>query len=120
MKTTQSSSTIHANTNEQDILQEILSVAQVSKELINQDSWSISYAPSNDFSFLPHPEQAPHGMSMSITDSSRFLGNTSSLGVGGSGEGLKSERLVENLRWIGKSGKDIDKVLTLLSTSHCA
>lgn len=120
MKTAQSSSTIHANTDEQDILQEILSVAQVSQELINQDSWSRSYAPSSDFSFPPHPEQVPRGMSMSTGDSSRFLGNTSSLGVGGSDEGLKSERVVENLRWVGMSSKDLEKVLTLLSTSHCA
>lgn len=101
MKMAQSSSTINANTKEHDILQEILSVAQVSQDLINQDSWSRSYAPSNNFSFLPHSEQVPHGMSMSTSNSSGFVGNTSSLGVGGSDEGLKSERVVENLRWVG-------------------
>ena len=68
MRMPQTSSVPHGNTNEQDILQEILSVAQVSQELINQDSGGGNYAASDDFSFLP-----PHADQFNGTRTSRSI-----------------------------------------------
>lgn len=50
----------HQSTNQTDIVQEILSVAQASHDITNQDSWGGNYnyaPPSDDFSFLPHNNQ---------------------------------------------------------------
>ncbi|XP_057468848.1 NAC domain-containing protein 54-like [Actinidia eriantha] len=96
----QPSSIPHGNPNEQDILQEILSVAQVSQELINQDSWGGNYATSDDFSFLPHhTHDQIHGLSTSR-----------SIDIGGHVDvEFKIERSVENLRWVGMSSDDLEK-----------
>ncbi|XAR73613.1 hypothetical protein NMG60_11007641 [Bertholletia excelsa] len=107
MKVPQSSTTL-GNTNQQDILQEILSVAQASKELINQESWGGSYhtPAGDDFSF-----HQPHA----IGSSSRFAEaqwehqNASTIAIGGGDEEFKVERSLENLRWIGMSNHDLEK-----------
>ncbi|XP_059282737.1 NAC domain-containing protein 54-like [Lycium ferocissimum] len=70
--------------NQTDIVQEIPSVAQAALDhIINQDSWGgNNYAPADDFSFFPIEQF---------------------------GEDFKSERVVENLRWVGMSEMDLDK-----------
>ncbi|KAL8133838.1 hypothetical protein AgCh_009053 [Apium graveolens] len=96
----QESSSIYGNTSNQnqDILQEILSVAQVSQELMNQSSWinGNASAAEDDFSFLPQ-ENKIQGQD---TSSSMDIGHNEDLGT---------ERTVENLRWVGMSNKDLDK-----------
>lgn len=111
-KMLQQSSSIQESTNETDILQEILSVAHVSQELINQpnnhnsNTWSNGNCSlSNDFSFLigkdahfnPYnPWEDPNMIRpIEISDTERNYG---------------SEKMVENLRWIGMSDKDLEKV----------
>ncbi|XP_052195394.1 NAC domain-containing protein 54 [Diospyros lotus] len=111
MRMPQPSNSIHGNTNEQDILQEILSVAQAS-QLINQETWEASYASGDDFSFQPHSQQIHHDMNIS----SRFMEkswedqNTRPIEIGGfDGDQFQNERMVENLRWVGMSGKELEK-----------
>lgn len=99
--TMQDSSSIYGNTSNQhqDILQEILSVAQVSQELMNQNSWinGNASAAEDEFSFLPR-ENNIQGQD---TSRSMDIGPTEDLGT---------ERMIENLRWVGMSNKDFDKV----------
>lgn len=95
-----------------DFLQEILSVAQVSQDLINQDTWGGSYAGNdNDFSFLPNNSNQIQGMG-----SFRSMGDdqiTRSIEIGDVEEQLKTDRMVENLRWVGMSNKELETVCTL-------
>nr|XP_016505053.1 PREDICTED: NAC domain-containing protein 86-like [Nicotiana tabacum] len=56
---------MYQTTNQTDIVQEILSVAQASHHLTNQDSWGGNYSyapPCDDFSFLPHNNQLIHDL----------------------------------------------------------
>lgn len=84
------------NGSSNDILQEILSVAQVSQQLINQPAhesmfWS---GAANDFSFMPETSYKPQLEEMSYTRA---------IQIGDEDEDFKtSERVVENLRWINK------------------
>ena len=112
MKMPESSSNIHGNTNENDILQEILSVAHASQELTNQDTWGGNYLPADDFSFPSHAHQIHdhHASSSSFMEKSRENQNTRSLEIGDVDEEFKNERMVENLRWVGMSSKDLDQV----------
>ncbi|KAA8547652.1 hypothetical protein F0562_004081 [Nyssa sinensis] len=105
------SSSIHGNTNEQDILQEILSVAHASRELISQDSWGGNYAPSEDFSF-----HSPSNYQIHNASTSTFMEklreddqNPRSIEIGDLDEEFKTERMVENLRWVGMSNEELDK-----------
>ncbi|CAH1413800.1 unnamed protein product [Lactuca virosa] len=90
-----------------DFLQEILSVAQVSQDLINQDTWGGSYAGNdNDFSFLPNNSNQMQGMG-----SFRSMGDdqiSRSIEIGDVEEQLKTDRMVENLRWVGMSNKELE------------
>ena len=97
---------------QQDLLHEILSVAQVSKDLIDQDEWVGSFAAGNDndFSFLPNNSNQIHGVG-----SFRFMGddqNARSIEIGGFDEQMEPDRMVENLRWVGMSNKDLEMVHT--------
>ncbi|KAM7459776.1 hypothetical protein LguiA_005508 [Lonicera macranthoides] len=88
------------NTNDQQdmLLQEILSVAQASHELINQDTtWGGNFTHDDDFSFLPHNNNQ-------IQDQA-----CKSMEIGGLNEQFKNERVVENLRWVGMSNKELEK-----------
>ncbi|XP_024975742.1 NAC domain-containing protein 86-like [Cynara cardunculus var. scolymus] len=90
---------------QQDLLHEILSVAQVS---INQDEWVGSFAAGNDndFSFL-----ANNSNQMQDVGSFRFMGddqNARSIEIGGLDEQMEPDRMVENLRWVGMSTKDLE------------
>ncbi|KAK9284632.1 hypothetical protein L1049_023808 [Liquidambar formosana] len=111
------SSSIHENTKEADILQEILSVAQASKELINQsnirDTWGGNYAPTDDFTFLTVKEDECN--EINNMNSLRFMDKpwedrlTRSIEIGELGEGFKNSRVIEHLRWVGMSNKDLEK-----------
>ena len=100
-----------------DILQEILSVAQASHELINQtnysETWGVNYAPDDDFSFMIGRDNYNQVNGMS---SERYMDkpwedpNTMSIQIGDLDEDFKAERMVENLRWVGMSDKDLEKV----------
>lgn len=103
---------------EADILQEILSVAHASQELINQSSvpnlWDENYAADDDFTFMTGKEtyynQFNNMNSLRLIDKSWEHQNTSSIEIGHLDEDFKtSERMVENLRWVGMSNKDLNE-----------
>ncbi|CAN6572665.1 unnamed protein product [Malus baccata var. baccata] len=110
---------------ETDALQEILSVAHVSQEMVNQSSnhvnqtWGGNYAPpANDFSFMvdrdAHYNQiTDHLNSMRYVDQKTW-GNsyTRSIEIGDLKDDFRMENTAENLRWIGMSDKDLEKSFT--------
>lgn len=110
------SSYIHGSTNQQDIVQEILSVAQASQDFMNQDTWGGHYANNpDDFSFVS-PSNHIHEdacSSFKYMDQLREDCNFKSFDIGGMDEDFKTERMVENLRWVGMSDKDLEKVLDI-------
>ncbi|KAD7478553.1 hypothetical protein E3N88_01689 [Mikania micrantha] len=100
----------HTNGPQQDILQEILSVAQVSQDLINQNTWGGGYSGhhEDDFSFLANSNI---NNQMQDVSSFRFMEddqNMRSIEVAGVDEKLGTDRMVENLRWVGMSNKDLE------------
>lgn len=131
-------STGHENPNETDILQEILSVAHVSQELINQSNfgdssstWGGNYAnpvlPDHDFTFMVGKDNTTtqynnsHGQVNDETNSMRYLDHKSSwtdphartIEIADLEDEFKTQRKVENLRWVGMSNEDVEKVLYL-------
>ncbi|KAK4430481.1 hypothetical protein Salat_1348800 [Sesamum alatum] len=105
------------NTNQPaDIVQEILSVAQASQDLQNQETWSgINYGPVDDFSFFLNSSQ-PADM---ISNCSKYLDNLGgeqnhhrSIEIGDNDDVFQSGRMVENLRWIGMSDKELEKAFS--------
>lgn len=102
-----------------DIVQEILSVAQVSQDLISQNTWGGGYTShhEDDFSFLTNNNS---NNQMQDIVSNRFMGddqNMRSIEVGGVDEQLGNDRMVENLRWVGMSNKDLEMVSIILFSS---
>lgn len=104
---------------EADILQEILSVAHASQELINQSSipnhWGEKCAADDDFTFMTSKEtnynQFSDMNSLRLLDKSWEHQNPSSTEIGHLDEDFKtSDRMVENLRWVGMSNKDLSEV----------
>ncbi|KAI4307708.1 hypothetical protein L6164_030866 [Bauhinia variegata] len=106
-----------------DILQEILSVAQASQELINQSKYSThntwsgneSYAPQDDFTFMVGKDTHDYSH-LNDASSMRYMDKTwedpnpmRSIDIGDLDEEFKTERMVENLRWVGMSSKDLEK-----------
>ncbi|KAJ6707344.1 putative proteinC DOMAIN-CONTAINING PROTEIN 82-RELATED [Salix viminalis] len=113
------------STHQTDILQEILSVAQASQELINQssfqDTWGGNYATADhDFTFMDGKDVQHNVYSDMMMNSTRwadqpwFDPSTSSRSVDMSDldETFKSERMVENLRWVGMSNDELEKSFT--------
>ncbi|KAK1410588.1 hypothetical protein QVD17_37125 [Tagetes erecta] len=95
-----------SNGPQQDILQEILSVAQISHDHINQNTWGGGYSGHHeeDFSFLVSSNS---NNQMQEAGSFRFMGddqNVRSIEVGGADD----HRMIENLRWVGMSNKDLE------------
>ncbi|KAI3712728.1 hypothetical protein L1987_71293 [Smallanthus sonchifolius] len=90
---------------QQDILNQILSVG--SQDLINQDAWDGSYCGiDDDFSFMTNNDNQ-----MQDGGSFRFMGddqNTRSIQIDDVDGQMKTDRMVENLRWIGMSNKDLE------------
>ncbi|KAL3630364.1 hypothetical protein CASFOL_023348 [Castilleja foliolosa] len=103
------------NTNYQqnDIVHEILSVAQASQDLQNQDGL---YEPVDDFSFLLHGSQ----LALPDISSSRYVGsigqehNHRSIELVGDDdhEIFQTGRMSENLRWIGMSNNELEKAFS--------
>ncbi|XP_071703538.1 NAC domain-containing protein 86-like [Rutidosis leptorrhynchoides] len=90
-------------------MHEILSVAQLSQDHINQNTWGGNYTGIDyDFSFLPHN----NGNHLQATSSSRFIGDdnqsTRCIEIGDFNEQMNTNPMVENLRWYGMSNKDLD------------
>lgn len=106
--------------NETDILQEILSVANASHELINQSNHSQAlggshenYAPhENDFTFMVGTSynHANDMNSMRYVDKTWEDHNMRTIEIGDLDSEFKAERMVENLRWVGMSSEDLEKV----------
>ncbi|MFS8010051.1 putative transcription factor NAM family [Helianthus anomalus] len=89
---------------------EILSVAQVSQDLNNQNTWGGGYSNhhEDDFSFLANNNS---NNQMHDVGSFRFMGddqNMRSIEVGGAHDQLGTNRMAENLRWVGMSNKDLE------------
>ncbi|KAM5558286.1 NAC domain-containing protein 54 [Rosa sericea] len=113
---------------ETDALQEILSVAHVSQEMINQSNnfadqtWgSANYAPgANDFSFMvdrdAHYNQITthHDMNpMRYVDKPWENSYIRSIEIGDlEDDDFRTDNTTENLRWIGMSDKDLEKSFT--------
>ncbi|XP_021297911.1 NAC domain-containing protein 86 [Herrania umbratica] len=91
---------------ETDILRQILSVAHASQELINptghQDAWGGSSSNTNDFTFMTADDYMSR---FSLEESSTRSIDISEAQLGD----LKAERMVENLRWVGMSSKDMEQ-----------
>lgn len=112
------STPIRESANETDILQEILSVAQASQELINHsnipDTWGGNYAPDDDFSFMVGSRDHTRNIQVGDMNSERYWEDpiTRSIHIGDMDGDFKStERIMaENLRWVGMSDKDLEKV----------
>ncbi|CAI9110322.1 OLC1v1010325C1 [Oldenlandia corymbosa var. corymbosa] len=103
---------------QQDIVQEILSVAQASQNFMNQDTWGGggNYANINtttdDFSFVSTNNHMHDdaGSSFKFLDQLREDCNFKPIDIGGMDEDFKTDqRMVENLRWVGMSDKDLEK-----------
>ncbi|KAK2440450.1 hypothetical protein P8452_19547 [Trifolium repens] len=121
LKMTQlASSSMSGTRNETDILQEILSVAQASQELINQSNYSHAFGGSenyathheNDFTFMVGNNNYnvnDHMNSMRYDDKAWEDPNMRSIEIGDLDDEFKADRMVENLRWVGMSSNDLEK-----------
>ncbi|KAL9320227.1 hypothetical protein ACSQ67_012066 [Phaseolus vulgaris] len=123
LKMEQGSSSMSGSRNETDILQEILSVAHASQELINQSNYSSqpfmnaneNYAPheTHDFTFMVGTNynhvNDMNPMNMGFVDKAWEDQNTRSIEIGDLDDGFKTERMMENLRWVGMSSKNVEK-----------
>ncbi|KAK7841424.1 nac domain-containing protein 45 [Quercus suber] len=104
---------------ETDILQEILSVAQASQGLTNQNNfpgtWGGNYAPDDDFSFMVGRDTYNQ---VNDVSAERYIDkpwedpNARSIQIGDLDEDFKTERMTENLRWVGMSDKELEKSFT--------
>ncbi|CAK7338885.1 unnamed protein product [Dovyalis caffra] len=110
------------STHQTDILQEILSVAHVSQELINQssfqDTWGGNYAATDhDFTFMAGKDVQHNMYSDMMMNSTRWADkqwiepstSSRSVEISDLDEAFKAERMVENLRWVGMSNDELEK-----------
>lgn len=107
-----------------DILQEILSVAQASQDQIQQSaplfSWDANYTPMEDFNFGTGKETAYCHLISDIpfaryNDKPCSDLNARNVEIGDWMEDFKMDQgTLENLRWVGMSSKDMEKVMLLL------
>ncbi|KAG9154692.1 hypothetical protein Leryth_019033 [Lithospermum erythrorhizon] len=92
--------------NQQDILQEILSVAEASNHFLNDQDSCGNFLGNNidDFSsFLHGDNQFQSLSSMMVNQEENQDNNMRSIQI-------KPERVVENLRWVGMSEHDLEKI----------
>lgn len=88
-----------------DIVQEILSVGQ---DLQNNEAGI--YAPVDDFSFFLHSGEPPD-MGYALDSIGEEQNQTTRIEIGDDNDqALQTGRMVENLRWIGMSNKELEKV----------
>lgn len=110
--------TQHENANETDILQEILSVAHVSQELINNQSnfghtWGGNYAqPDRDFTFAVGKDGTDYNQinEMDSMRSSWADPHARTIEIADLEDEFRTERKIENLRWVGMSNEEVEKV----------
>lgn len=112
----------HETANETDILQEILSVAHVSHELINNqsnfgDTWGGNYAPvlpNHDFTFAVGKDNITNYNQINEMESMRSSWSTDpharTIEIAALEDEFRTERKIENLRWVGMSNEDVEKV----------
>ncbi|KAI9118319.1 hypothetical protein K1719_010651 [Acacia pycnantha] len=110
-----------------ELLHEILSVAHASQELINQSSdyysshsWGTTSTAANQHYYAPNSEQEDGftfmvGRDSTTNDYDYYSNacwedpvNTRSIEIGDLDDDFKAERIVENLRWVGMSSKDLE------------
>ncbi|CAJ1960753.1 unnamed protein product [Sphenostylis stenocarpa] len=122
LKMAQASSSMSGIRNETDILQEILSVAHASQELINQSNYSSqpfmnaneNYAPhESDFTFMvgTNDNHVNDMNTIGFGDKAWEDQHTRSIEIGDFDDGFKTERMIENLRCVGMSSKNVEKSL---------
>ncbi|KAJ4974029.1 hypothetical protein NE237_007203 [Protea cynaroides] len=121
LKVPQAAGSFRNNTNESDILQEILSVACASQELLNESNvqftWPGNYASLDEFASLAEierMEETPHcqanDMGSSRTNEKSWgVDQLRFLDIGDLEEEFKTERVVENLRGMGMPNKYLEK-----------
>ncbi|XP_027931539.1 NAC domain-containing protein 45-like [Vigna unguiculata] len=116
LKMAQASSSMSGTRNETDILQEILSVAHASQELINQSNYSSQPFMNANENFAPHESDFTFMVgtnynhvndmnTMGFVDKAWEDQNTRSIEIGDLDDGFKTE----NLRWMGMSSKNVGK-----------
>ncbi|KAK4274982.1 hypothetical protein QN277_018133 [Acacia crassicarpa] len=110
-----------------ELLHEILSVAHASQELINQSSdyysshsLGTTSTAANQHYYAPNSEQEDGftfmvGRDSTANDYDYYSNacwkdpvNTRSIEIGDLDDDFKAERIVENLRWVGMSSKDLE------------
>ncbi|XP_027337522.1 NAC domain-containing protein 86-like [Abrus precatorius] len=118
LKMSQASGSMWGSRNETDILQEILSVAHASQELINHSSQAIlggneNYVPhENDFTFMvgTNYNHVNDMNSMRYVDHKAWEDpNIRSIEIGDFEDEFKTDKMVDDLRWVGMSSKNIEK-----------
>lgn len=120
MRVMHSSNSMLENTNRTDILQEILSVAQASHELMNHsnhhDTWAGNlYADNNDFAFINTKNTHDHANFYNDKSWGSDPDAMTSIAIRGYDVDLKNDRIVENLRWVGMSSEELEKVSMYLN-----
>lgn len=113
-----------------DFLNEILSVAHASQELINNQSsnysshsWGTTSAAANQHYYAPSEQEDGFTFMAGRDNTSNYNNdynyynnnaswedpvNTRSIEIGDLEDDFKEERMVENLRWVGMSSKDLE------------
>ncbi|XAR58108.1 hypothetical protein NMG60_11026497 [Bertholletia excelsa] len=86
---------------------------QASPELMNQGSWahgsSSCLGSGYDFCFQPHADQIHASPTSRLVEETWEDKSMRFLEIGGLDDEFKTERMVENLRWVGMSSEDLDK-----------
>ena len=106
--------------NDTDILQEFLSVAEASQELINQSNYSQTWVgnenhvPQDDFTFMVGSSHMNEIGSMGYNERTWEDPNMKLIEIGDLEDEFKAESMAENLRWFGMSSKDFEKVNSCL------
>jgi len=117
LKMAQASSSMSGSRNETDILQEILSVAHASQELINQSNYSSQPFMNANQNYVPHESDFTFmvGTNYNHVNDMNTMGfvdkpwedqNTRSIEIGDLDDGFKTEDLI----WVGMSTKNVEKV----------
>lgn len=113
--------TLHSNPsreamNESNIMHEVFSTSHAPQEPVYQSnlqdsSWGGNYAHNgDDFSFISGEDNHYNPCNDFMMSSARYDSNMRSIEIGDLDEGIKTERMVENLRWVGMSNKDLETV----------
>ncbi|CAA2980684.1 Transcription initiation factor TFIID subunit 2 [Olea europaea subsp. europaea] len=105
------SNVFQENRNKPDMLEEILSIAQVSQDFQTPvTTWDGIYAEGDEFFFPSHSNQVPDMCSLKYTDNLREEPDYRSIKIGEKDKLIESTGMVENLRWLGMSNKELEKM----------